>query len=125
MHRYIEWNNLDKKFQEPKCGCGLTINELFNTFDNTENFSIFKYIGKVDIDNNFIFERSSIVEIGFSWQNSEDRIKGYFVYDNSCLKYVIWDINKNDFIDFDITKMQYFKIIDTVQENKLGLIKNH
>lgn len=123
MHNFIEWDNEKKVFCVPKGGCMLDINEWFETYIGSERFSIHEYIGKIDADNKRIFANSSIVEIGFSWQESKDRIKGFFDYDKAALGYVIWDLEKNDYIDYDVTKMQYFKIIDTVQENKLGLVK--
>lgn len=82
----------------------------------------FNYIGKIDVDKKKIHADCSIVEIGFSWQKPEERIKGFFQYDKASLGYVIWDLTKKDFIDFDLTKMQYFKIIDTIQENRFGLM---
>ena len=123
MKKYIEWDNQKKEFTVPLCGCGITINEFFNVSENSERFSIHQYIGKVDVDGNLIYENSSILEIGFSWQKPEDRIKGFFVYDNASLCYVIFDLEKQDYVDYDPTMMQYFKIIDTKQENKLGFIK--
>lgn len=122
MHEYIEWDNREKKFKTPMCGCGITINDFFDFYENSETFSIHKYIGKVDVNKKLIYENSSIVKISLFHKKSKNEIKGFFVYDNSALCYVIWDLEKEDFIDYDIKNMLYFEIIDTIQENKLNLI---
>ena len=129
MHEFIVWDKEKKEFLKD---VRVDMNGDLYPMDDMaeENFSIdcnkitaHQYIGKTDINDNKIYADCSIVEIGFSWQESKDRAKGFFQYDKAGLCYVIWDIAKNDYIDFDLTKMQYMEIIDTIQENKLGLIK--
>jgi len=122
MNEYIEWDKKNKRFCFPKCGCGITINEWFEFYEKSENFSIHQCIKMRDVNNQPIYEKCSIVSIGYSWQEPEEQVKGFFKYDHRELAYLIYDIEKKEYVRFDISKMQYIEVVDTVQENKLGLI---
>lgn len=103
-----------------------------------------KDIGLKDINGKNIYADSSIVEFQLKddvifadftgakptiW--NEIKMIGYFVFDNEDLRYEIdivdWEKNKtkSNFIclHYNLATMSQFKIIDTIQENKLGLIK--
>lgn len=81
-------------------------------------------IGLKDINGKSIYADSSIVEF---FDHKQDYFKGYFTFNITKLAYeiIIFGLNE-DFIDVityckdDITNLE---IIDTIQENKLGLIK--
>lgn len=81
------------------------------------------YIGLNDINNNKIYTDSSIVE--FQWVNGFGNIQtdwGVFKYDLDYLQYLIYEENE-DINKSSIKEVFNIKIIDTVQQNKLGLIK--
>lgn len=87
----------------------------------------FKYIGKKDTNRNKIYENSSIVEIKLHESDSlkyhNPLIRGYFIYDIEKCCYSIQSIMCNKVFAFHaIPFYDYIKIIDTIQENKLGLI---
>lgn len=81
-----------------------------------------KYIGKKDIEGNKIYADRSIVEfqdaLGIDCQ-------GYLSLDTKSLQYYIVILNNEllENVRTDNYDLFEFKIIDTIQENKLGLIK--
>lgn len=81
------------------------------------------YLGLNDINNNKIYADCSIVE--FEWKISGLKKVGYFYYSNEYLCYMIKWVSEytSDVLFYDKYTMKNFKIIDTIQENKLGLIK--
>ncbi len=88
---------------------------------NCPKMEAFQYIGKKDIENNKIYADCSIVE----WEHQEQKYQGYFNFNKKYLRYEI-----HPFVDFETTPIEFFyiqeksfKIIDTIQENRLGLIK--
>lgn len=106
--------------------------------------SINRGIGLKDTNGKSIYADSSIVEFQLKddvifadftgakptiW--NEIKMIGYFVFNNEDLRYEIdivdWEKNKtkSNFIclHYNLETMSQFKIIDTIQENKLGLIK--
>lgn len=89
------------------------------------NTKLFYGIGKTDINGKKIYADSSIVEFDYETMGKKYNMIGYFKYNNKKLSYDIISLNKL----LDIELFTYpceawkFKIIDTVQENKLGLIK--
>lgn len=93
-------------------------------------YEIFNYIGKKDINGNKIYADCSIVQM--EWKdNRYSKAKkeyGYFSENKEkhCLEFIIIanckqvkKINFVNHIDFILS----LKIIDTIQKNKLGLIK--
>lgn len=82
----------------------------------------FQYIGKKDIEGNKIYADCNIVE----FEIYGDIYKGYFKYSKKHLAYVFNFIGKRISYTINPTFNQdwsNFKIIDTIQQNKLGLIK--
>ena len=82
-------------------------------------------IGLKDINGKSIYADSSIVE----WHHSQDNIyNGYFKWNQKELCYEVIIIDSDDNyngieLKFFYLRMNNLKIIDTIQENKLGLIK--
>jgi hypothetical protein len=121
MNEFIVWDKLNKEFLTT----GFSINPLggcYNTRDIKMDCSLHNYIGKKDINNNKIYADCSIVEflrLGV-W-------KGFFYFDKSLLSYRIKTFQKENgvasrFFNFN-QEIKHIKIIDTIQQNKLGLIK--
>ena len=93
-----------------------------------------KDIGLKDINGKSIYANSSIVE--FTNDNNKKQYQGYFKYDLYHQRMFFWFLccvrdNKSfgylgeglDRVEYLPCAMTNFKIIDTIQENKLGLIK--
>ena len=107
----------------------LTRNKLVNCKDS--RYEVFNYIGKKDINNKKIYADSSIVEFEIYIVNTdytedvEYTLNGVFTYNYDELRYEIVILNDDKFIclNYDTEVQRNFKIIDTIQENKLGLIK--
>lgn len=85
------------------------------------------YIHKTDINGKKIYAQSSIVEFYFQAGIDIDDdicVIGYFSYNNESLRYEIKDLNTNEAIYLWTGYSEtVLSIIDTIQENKLGLIK--
>ena len=90
--------------------------------------------GLKDINGKSIYADSSIVE--FTNNNNKKQYQGYFKYDLYHQRMFFWFLccvrdNKSfgylgeglDRVEYLPCAMTNFKIIDTIQENKLGLIK--
>ena len=86
---------------------------------------LFNYIGLKDIEDKKIYADSSIVE--FNVIDETKKQIGYFSFDQTILSYVIELLPKprGGTIAYKYSgwTIQNIKIIDTIQENKLGLIK--
>jgi len=98
-----------------------------------KDFTIHRYIGKTDIENNKIYADSSIVEFE-CWEedfedgteiNTNENIICFLTYDKDSLIYNLVDIESNQKISYEYCSSDFRnpKIIDTIQENKHGLIK--
>ena len=78
--------------------------------------------GLKDINGKSIYADSSIVE----FKNIGSNYNGYFTFDivKLCYKIIVLDIKsvRKEFI-FNSNNIENIKIIDTIQQNKLGLIK--
>ena len=81
-----------------------------------------KDIGLKDINEKSIYADCSIVE----FKNIGSNYTGYFTFDlvKLCYKIIVLDIKsvRKEFI-FNSNNIENIKIIDTIQQNKLGLIK--
>ena len=128
--RFIVWNEESKFFHEDD----LLFYEdgsvgIYNTWDDNDRIdakNVFQGIGIKDINNKSIYADSSIVEF-------EHYTQTYIVtfhFDLSELKYftkVLATSDKGVVIgyerEYSVINECDFKIIDTLQENKLGLIK--
>ena len=121
MNEFIVWHKLRKEFVHPYR------NIVFDNDGICENdlCDICNYIGLTDIDCKKIYADCSIVEFYFGNNLEEERLlTGYFSFNNENLRYQIKDINTKEaiylwtgYIESGLT------VIDTIQENKLGLIK--
>lgn len=123
MSEFIIWSNELKQFSE-----SLTLKEMLKDICETwdiyevEECDYFEYIGIDDITDRKIYADSSIVEFTASGSHGYSQIKGYFHFSKIHLKYIIRTFTHGSF-DFNKQLYKNFKIIDTIQENKLGLIK--
>lgn len=83
-------------------------------------------IGLKDINGKSIYADSSIVEFDYKYLSGlVEKCIGCFIYDKKQLLYTIKLVGtpSENCIDYLKSSMSNFKIIDTIQENKLGLIK--
>lgn len=85
--------------------------------------TIHQDVGLKDIDDKKIYADSSIVEMDYLYLNC--KIKGYFFFSEITLGYHIRTLDGFDgrTFKYDFEAMSNIKIIDTIQENKLNLIK--
>lgn len=83
----------------------------------------FKNIGLKDINGKSIYTDSSICKVNYF--SSSDWISDYcyFSFDTENLRYIVHLINEKEIVDYESSYFDCFEIIDTIQENKLGLIK--
>ena len=90
---------------------------------NSNRFKVFTNIGMEDINGKSIYADSSIIEC--EYKALRKKVKGYFKYSDITLGYHLHLLERSTgrAFRFDYEYMYDFKIIDTVQENKLGLIK--
>ena len=150
MNEFIVWDKELEFFGESNKYLINCNGDLF--FDNndkylynqTDKLVACNYIGLKDINNNKIYADCSIVEFDFEYKSTQPKrlenglsqstvysqiqktkLKGWFEYNNEELRYEINILNDSDFIClwYQIGDMRNLKIIDTIQENKLGLIK--
>lgn len=75
-----------------------------------------------DINGKSIYADSSIVNFIFPNNKRHVYAKGYFTYDNKKLAYKIFDVEEKKFFNYSEFKSMDIETIDTIQENKLGLI---
>ena len=87
-----------------------------------KQYEVFSFIGLKDINGKNIYANSSIVEFTASGSHGYTQIKGYFHFLKEDLKYIIKTFTHGSF-DFNKKLYKNFKVIDSIQENKLGLIK--
>ena len=131
MNEFIVWNKRSKAFIR---GNDFKINHKGVLVDfmglRVNSKSFFNYIGKKDINDKKIYAESSIIE--FEWRESlkldlmpTEHVKGYFYYNKNTLSYRLIPLNvgseRTEYCD--LNKVSNIKIIDSIQENKLGLIK--
>lgn len=82
-----------------------------------------KDIGLKDINGKSIYIDSSICKVNYF--SSSDWISDYcyFSFDTENLRYIVHLINEKEIVDYESSYFDCFEIIDTIQKNKLGLIK--
>jgi len=136
MNEFIVWDRENKKFVEnltdyyldkdcllwkeecSKYECDLII---------ATDCICFPHIGKKDINNKKIYANCSIVEFKHITTYGCSYIRqGYFTFDNDLCCYIIKCINEDLILIYAcsvFSAITDIKIIDTIQENKLGLIK--
>lgn len=124
MNEFIVWDKDCKDFLNDFDRKKLSIKIIEDCKDlgNMARFTFHQYIGKKDINNNKIYADCSIVE--FEYKDTSDKYieKGVFKYHNDLCFYYIEDFRGTLFHLVKDT-IRNIKIIDTVQENKLELIK--
>ena len=128
MNEFIVWYSSD--VNENKFSEEFTLEQLIKQdhldyisdskmLKNYKVDSINSGVGLKDINGKSIYADSSIVE----FEHKDKKLQGFFRYSKMRLSYVIEDLYN------DMGEMVYdgsqnnFKIIDTIQENKLGLMK--
>lgn len=119
MNGFIVWDKNLKIFEiiETKSDIGF----MGAYLNNPDRYCVFEHILN-DTKGNKIYADCSIVE--FQWGEDEHIIKGYFTFNLEFLQYeiIMLNIQKGQSCAYSPFKCKDFKIIDTVQENKLGLI---
>jgi len=131
MDEFIVWDNNNKVFIDNRDFYISQNGELFTEYGrgNLVNINTFKYfrnIGLKDINGKRIYADSSIVEFDYKYLSGlVEKCIGCFIYDKEDLLYTIKLIGtpSKNCIDYLKSSMKNFKIIDTIQENKLRLIK--
>lgn len=138
MNEFIVWDNKRKQFMgdgeviisnygENKIQACPNSMEYIN--DSTHNYyedsrwTFHQYISLKDINNNKIYADCSICKVNYF--SSSDWISDYcyFSFDTENLRYTVCLINEKEIVDFEASYFDCFEIIDTIQENKLRLIK--
>ena len=126
MNEFIVWDE-DSEIFIDETKCILVDGTLFRNEKDIANkisddLSMFFSIGLKDINGKSIYADSSIVE----FKNIGSNYTGYFTFDlvKLCYKIIVLDIKsvRKEFI-FNSNNIENIKIIDTIQQNKLGLIK--
>ena len=137
MYEFVVWDKNLKRFEDLNCTWlefGLEVEPtLVNSgavgYERiaTTNISVHNYIGKKDINDEKIYADSSIVEFeALNGINTRIEIEtGVFRYNSTSLRYEIQLIIDGKYgCQYVYNKyVVNLKIIDTIQENKLGLIK--
>ncbi len=126
MNEFIVWDDKYKIFIKDITIEQLAISEPLKNKMHLANWSIFNYIGLKDIEDDKIYADSSIVE----FEHFTQTYIVTFHFDLSELKYFTRVLSTSDKgveigyeREYSVIKECDFKIIDTIQENKLGLIK--
>lgn len=126
-NKFISWDEKTKKFYE----FGLFDTDNYYLLDHSINLDIntahnntFTSIGKKDINNKEIYVDSSIVEFQMIIGEDVEKVQAHFYYDDDDMAYGI------DILSGDVSSGRYsfhdmigIEVIDSLQENKLGLIK--
>jgi hypothetical protein len=133
MNEFIVWDKMTNNFVDLKefenqvfIDCNGQINWF--SFEGMSNKCItldsFQYIGKKDINDKKIYADCSIVE----FERENIGYRGYFTFDKDMLFYKIKLLpeRRGGIISFKYNpfEIENLKIIDTIQENKLGLKDN-
>lgn len=136
MEKFIVWNESTKEFDIESYKYVLDCNGRLLERSKNNNSSVLYFdnnlkhffdIGLKDINENSIYADCSIVELTYKdFSTSENVVlQGYFTWDDEDLRYEIDILNHSLYIclNYRIDLVVNIKIIDTIQENKLGLIK--
>ena len=133
MNEFIAWDNEDNKFiswedmvftKDKNDDFIVIMKEIDEILSEGRNFQTFNYIGLKDINNKKIYTDSSICRANYFSFNNSDWISDYcyFSFDEENLRYTVHLINERESVDYEAYYFDYIEIIDTIQENKLGLI---
>ena len=141
MREFITWDKKKKTFLEPEDFVIDNNSKVYKWLsDNTlkpfkENeVQLLKDIELKDIEGKSIYADCSVIEFDYLFDDGKSHYKGYFTYDNENARYKIraYEFSKDKkvkinntlwHIPFEKSRVTNIKIIDTIQENKLGLIK--
>ncbi len=125
MNEFIVWDKQDKEFREDYLVSGDLDLSYIGTDVSNYRCTVHQYIGKKDINNKKIYADCSIVEFWFD--NGKERVflKGYFTYNDIDLRYEVDILGDSKYVYLDYVHEYFtcFRIVDTIQKNKLGLIK--
>lgn len=118
MNEFIVWDDIKREFTN-NVTYFMSFNEdgTINSYNGFGETKYFQYIGLRDTEDNKIYTDSSIVEF-----DDESKSKAYVRFRNFAYEFYFFEsggFNKLFEYDFEKTRI---KIIDTLQENKLGLI---
>lgn len=135
MNEFIVWDKLSTRFGfgkviQVKLNGNLYVEfkdengKEFYKYRTPKDIEILNYIGLNDISDTKVYAKSSIIQ----FRDNEDLGYGYFIYDNKQLRYEIKTLSKIDIyngitLPYVPCIMVNIKVVDTIQENKLGLIK--
>ena len=126
MNEFIVWDKEDKKF-ESTYDISQDGDLIFcGEYVDNSRCSVHQYIGKKDINNKKIYADCSIVEFDKESGGHSESLKGYFRESSPMIfQLVILDSPYWNILYWHewIHQLKNFKIIDTIQENNLGLIK--
>jgi len=138
MNEFIVWDSVENRelkvneFAVSKDGNIVLLKEgkIYDVRVSEGRYSLYNYIGKTDVEGNKIYVDSSIVEFVLSGSRKNFKATGYFYFFNGDLSYefkcLAIDGKKLEVPRTDINWRDAYgktiKIIDTIQENKLGLI---
>jgi len=134
IYEFIVWDDTRKRFVERgdviysfygETRLTAIPNEMEYTDKDIEfnKFNIFSYIGKTDINNKEIYADCSILEFTyFSSSGWVDEV-GYFKWDDENLRYEVHLEYEKETVPFNPLYFDAMEVVDTIQENKLGLIK--
>jgi len=119
MNEFIVWDNEENVFIDNFASEDYEpLNDLFKN----SRYDFLRNIGKTDIENNKIYADCSIVEFTVADYKTKDI--GYFTYDSDYTSYLVKNL-RGVALKYSKKFIRNLKIIDTIQENKLGLIKEN
>ena len=132
MNEFIVWDDEDNKFicwedavfsKDKNDDFVIIMKEIDPTLSEGKNFQTFSHIGLKDINNKKIYADSSICRVNYF--SSSDWISDYcyFSFDDENLRYTVHLINEREIVDYEASYFDCIEIVDTIQENKLRLIK--
>ena len=121
MNEFIVWDKVKKEFTN---NWAIIKNSLCYSYSghwyDANNYQVCNYISKKDVNNKKIYADCSIVK----WEKQGIIYCGFFSFDKENLRYEINIWNQDEIVKVDYFYLNHnnFKIIDTIQENKLGLV---
>ena len=123
MNEFIVWDKFNEVFykRENFKTLKLFFSMIFSCIDGDNGLTYHNYIEKTDIEGNKIYADSSVVKIAYGLRSTRRVITGYFTYNKNSFKYDFIFLNGVAF-ELNLIIASNFKIIDNLQENKLGLI---
>ena len=132
MKECIFWDNEDNKFisweevsftKDKDDDFVIVMKEIDPIVSEGRNFESFDYIGLKDIKDKKIYADYSLLKVNY-FHSLGDLISdvGYFSFCDESLRYYFTLINETEIVEYDPSYFDSLEIIDTIQENKLGLI---